>query len=147
MRSDHNYDLVIQQVLCFLFVFFLFKVWDAIRPRALEKKSGFVLVWWGFKKDLQIVWKWKTCHYYWCRFQLFSYLPNQTADQLKNITTVSAGSSKHVHLQNERANIHMGGFRTNKPLVLRRQNLSFLVNMQETDQACGLKGAEEPRIV
>lgn len=39
MRSDHNYDLLIQQVLCFLFVFFLFKVWDAIRPRALGKKK------------------------------------------------------------------------------------------------------------
>lgn len=37
----------------------------------------------------------------------------------------------------------MGGFPTNQPLILRRQNLSFLVNMQETDQACGLKGAEE----
>lgn len=37
----------------------------------------------------------------------------------------------------------MGGFPTNQPLVLRRQNLSFLVNMQETGQACGLKGAEE----
>lgn len=37
----------------------------------------------------------------------------------------------------------MGGFPTNQPLTLRRQNLSFLVNMQETDQACGLKGAEE----
>lgn len=41
----------------------------------------------------------------------------------------------------------MGGFPTNQPLTLRRQNLSFLVNMQETDQACGLKGAEEPHIL
>lgn len=74
-----------------------------------KKKSGFVLVWWGFKKDFQIVWKWKMCHYCWCRFQPFSYLPNQTADQPKNITTVSAGSSKRIHLQWEREGKHSHG--------------------------------------
>lgn len=77
-------------------------------------------------------------------FNCFPICPTkQQTNQKTSPQCLQVAQSAFIYSENERANIHMGGFPTNQPLVLRRQNLSFLVNMQETDQACGLKGAEE----
>lgn len=77
-------------------------------------------------------------------FNCFPICPTkQQTNQKTSPQCLQVAQSAFIYSENERANIHMGGFPTNQPLTLRRQNLSFLVNMQETDQACGLKGAEE----